>query len=110
MEVTFDRAADAIYIKLSSQKICRTVPVNEYCNIDLDAEGLIVGIELLFASRYADDFKLWLDLTSAAQYLNKAPITIRRWIHSGRLPHYKMGGEYAFVKEELDQFISKNKG
>ena len=74
---------------------------------------LFGGLFVLYAaylSRYADDFKLWLDLTSAAQYLNKAPITIRRWIHSGRLPHYKMGGEYAFVKEELDQFISKNKG
>jgi excisionase family DNA binding protein len=109
MRLSFDRSADASYIKLSAKKIDRTVPVSGYCNVDLDEEGKVVGIELLFIGQYMDDFKLWLELPNAAEYLNKSEITLRRWVKEGGVPYYRMGREYLFLKEELDDFIKKQK-
>ena len=109
MKVTFDRKADASYIKLSSKKIDKTVSVSDYCNVDMDSEGGVVGIELLFISQYMDDFKLWLDIENAAEYLDKSTITVRRWVQEGRIPYYKPGKEYRCVKEDLDEFVQKQR-
>ncbi len=109
MKITFDREANAAYIKISHKKIERTAAVSDYCNVDLDKVGGVVGIELLFISEYASDFKSWLGLSSAAAYLNKSPITIRRWIQNEDIPSYKIGKEYFFIKEELDEYIQKHK-
>jgi excisionase family DNA binding protein len=109
MKVTFDRSVDAGYIKLSTKKIDKTVSVSDYCNIDLDDEGKVIGIELLFISQYMDDFKLWLELASAADYLSKSEVTLRRWVKDGSIPYYRLGREYLFLKEELDKFIQKHK-
>lgn len=109
MNITFDRKADSGYIKLSRKKITKTIPVSDYCNVDIDAQGGVIGIELLFISQYMDDFKLWLDLSSAADYLNKSPITIRRWIKEKKIPYYKPGKEYLFLEEDLTEFMRRHK-
>lgn len=109
MKISIDRQADACYIKLSNKHIDKTAYVSGSCNVDIDAEGKVVGIELLFISQYMDDFKLWLDLESASEYLNKAPITIRRWVQEGKITYYRPGKEYLFVKEDLDDFMQKQK-
>lgn len=109
MKISFDRKADASYLKLSNKKIAKTIPVSDYCNVDLDSEGKVVGIELLFISQYMDDFKLWLDITDTAEYLDKSPITIRRWVQDKKIPFYKLGKEYLFIKEDLDEYIRKQK-
>jgi len=109
MKVTFDRKADACYIKLSNKKIAKTSTVSDCCNVDLGEEGGVVGIELLFISRYMDDFKLWLDIENAAEYLDKSAVTIRRWVREGRVPYYKPGKDYKFLKEDLDEFMRKQK-
>lgn len=109
MKVSFNRKADASYIKLSNKKIEKTVNVSDYCNVDIDLEGGVVGIELLFISQYMDDFKMWLDIENTAEYLDKSTITIRRWVQEGRIPYYKPGKEYRFVKEDLDEFMRKQK-
>ena len=109
MKISFDRKADASYIKLSNKKINKTISVSDYCNVDLDLEGAVVGIELLFISKYMDDFRLWLEITDAAEYLDKSPITIRRWVQDKKIPYYKLGKEYLFIKEDLDEYIRKKK-
>jgi excisionase family DNA binding protein len=109
MKIEIDRKADAGYIKLSNKKIKKTISVSDYCNVDIDSDGRVVGIELLFISQYMDDLKLWLDLSNTAEYLNKSPITIRRWVKEGKIPYYKLGKEYQFIKEDIDEFIRKNK-
>ena len=109
MNIEIDIKADAGYIKLSNKKIDKTVYVSEYCNVDIDSDGRVSGIELLFISQYMDDFKLWLDLANTAEYLNKSPVTIRRWVKEGKIPYYKPGKEYLFVKEDIDDFIHKQK-
>jgi excisionase family DNA binding protein len=109
MNITFDRKADSGYIKLSRRKINNTIPVSDYCNVDIDAQGGVVGIELLFISQYMDDFRQWLNLNSAAEYLNKSTVTIRRWIKEDKIPHYKPGKEYLFLEEDLDEFMRRHR-
>jgi len=62
MKLTLDRRANAAYIKVSSNPIKETKSVSEYCNVDLDENGAIVGVELLFVSEYMADLRMWLDL------------------------------------------------
>jgi excisionase family DNA binding protein len=109
MNISYDRGADAAYLKLSNLKITKTKSVSDFCNVDLDAEGHVVGIELLSIKGYAADFRAWLGIESAAEYLNKSPLTLRRWIKKGEISSYKIGKEYQFIKEELDEFIQRNR-
>jgi len=109
MKITFDRSANAAYIKVSNNPIKETRQVSEYCNVDIDAADRIVGIELLFVSEYSPDFKMWLNVASLADYLQKSEVTIRRWTKARELPSYKIGGEYCFVKDEIDEYIKKNR-
>jgi uncharacterized protein YuzE len=51
MRIEYDQKADALYVVISDHEIAETKPVSEYCNVDLDHEGKIVGVELLFASK-----------------------------------------------------------
>lgn len=60
MRVTYDATVDAAYIYLAADipagGVARTVPVDPseidgMINLDLDAEGRLVGIEILDASR-----------------------------------------------------------
>ncbi len=104
-----DRLADAGYIKVSNKKMAKTICASEYCNLDVAKDGTVVGIELLFISKYMSDFKFWLSLTSAANYLNKSPITIRRWAKEGKIPHYKIGNEYTFVLDDLNNFVKERR-
>lgn len=57
MRVTYDEEADALYLYLSQRKVAKTVPVSGRVNVDLDREGNLRGLEVLFASkalRHAD--------------------------------------------------------
>ncbi len=64
MKITFDKIANAGYIKISNNKINKTVFVSDYCNVDIDKDSGVVGIELLFVNQYENDFKFWLGLSS----------------------------------------------
>lgn len=51
MRIEYDQKADALYLAISDDEIAETKPVSEYCYVDVDREGRIVGVELLFASQ-----------------------------------------------------------
>lgn len=105
MKIELDRSANAAYIRISNVSVESTKQVSEYCNVDLDARGAIVGIEMLYVSEYSADFKAWLDIAGLAEYLQKSQVTIRRWIKSNEIPSHKLGGEYRFDKDEIDEYI-----
>jgi excisionase family DNA binding protein len=109
MKLSLDRNANAAYLKISNNPIKETKQVSDYCNVDVDAMGGIVGIELLFVNEYSSDFKIWLDVAGVAEYLQKSEVTIRRWTKSKELPSYKIGGEYSFLMDEIGDFIKKRK-
>ena len=55
MRVRVDAAADAVYVNLTDRAIKDSEEVADGIVVDYDAEGRIVGIEILDASRRTDD-------------------------------------------------------
>jgi uncharacterized protein YuzE len=51
MKVQYDNEADAVYIKLGTQKPSGVVEISKGVNVDTTAEDKIVGIEILRASK-----------------------------------------------------------
>jgi uncharacterized protein YuzE len=54
MKIYYDDEVDAVYIKLSDEHPEGVIEVSEGLNIDTTAENLIVGIEILSASKRTD--------------------------------------------------------
>ena len=54
MKTKYDKEADAAYIyfkEIREGEIVQTISLNESVNVDLDAEGKTLGIEILNASK-----------------------------------------------------------
>jgi excisionase family DNA binding protein len=109
MKLTFDKEVDVAYIKLNDNKIARDVNINDYCIANLDADNNLVGIEFLFASKRIEDFELWFDLLSTANYLNVPKSIVKNWINEKQLPAYKFETEFQLKKTDLDKFIESHK-
>ena len=56
MEITYDQHAKAIYIRLTNKTVSSTKQVATEMVIDLDADGVPVGIELLYVPEWMVDF------------------------------------------------------
>jgi YD repeat-containing protein len=67
MRVRVDHGADAIYLNLTDRPIKKSEEVAEGIIVDYDAEGRIVGIEILDASKRTDD------LTALKQFSFELP-------------------------------------
>jgi len=50
MIITYDREVDVLYIQLTASKPDRGMDIEEGVTVDLDAQGHLVGIEILDAS------------------------------------------------------------
>jgi uncharacterized protein YuzE len=55
MKVTYDSDADAMYIYLNEREVDRTVQVSDRVLVDLDDEGNLRGVEVLFVSKTLAD-------------------------------------------------------
>jgi uncharacterized protein YuzE len=55
MKITYDEEADAMYIHLNDKDVAKTVKVSDRVLVDLDAEGNLRGVEVLFVSRALAD-------------------------------------------------------
>lgn len=54
MKIEYDKDADAAYIyfkEIEEGEVVQTISLNESVNIDLDADGRTLGIEILDASK-----------------------------------------------------------
>jgi uncharacterized protein YuzE len=51
MRITYDPEADALYIAFQKATVAETHQVNDDIAVDLDEQGHIVGLEVLFASQ-----------------------------------------------------------
>lgn len=54
MKVHYDEKIDALYIKLSDQNPDGVIEITEGINIDTTADGKLIGIEILKASKKFD--------------------------------------------------------
>ena len=50
MEITYDKDADAVYIEFRKGEFAKNKKMDDFTILDLDAEGKILGIELLRVS------------------------------------------------------------
>jgi uncharacterized protein YuzE len=55
MRVRVDHGADAVYVNLTDRPIKDSAEVADGIVVDYDAEGRIVGVEILDASKRTDD-------------------------------------------------------
>ena len=51
MEITFDKSADAVYLRFGKGKFAKNRKVDDSTILDLDAKDHLLGIELLNASK-----------------------------------------------------------
>jgi len=51
MKVSFDRESDALYVRFSDEAVADTAEVRPGIMFDYDAQGRIVALEILDASR-----------------------------------------------------------
>lgn len=54
MKINYDSEADAVYIylkEISEGEVAQTISLNDSINIDLDSNGVMIGIEILDASK-----------------------------------------------------------
>lgn len=49
----------------------------------------------------------WLSVQEIAQYLGISKETIYRWLDSKKIPAYKIGKQWKFKTQEVDQWILK---
>ena len=54
MYVTYSPTANALYIKLNDHTVAHTTKASDSVMLDFDADGNLIGIELLDASDYVD--------------------------------------------------------
>jgi len=52
MRITYDKEADAVYIKLTNEKFSKTKIIDKNTILNLDENGNLIGIELLFVSKH----------------------------------------------------------
>jgi uncharacterized protein YuzE len=52
MNVTYDPNADAMYIKFTDEKFSKNKVIDENTILDLDKNGNVIGIEILFVSKH----------------------------------------------------------
>jgi uncharacterized protein YuzE len=51
MQIDYDSQADAIYVRLRSGEVDDTLTVGRYIYVDVDQDGVPLGLEILFAGR-----------------------------------------------------------
>lgn len=50
MKATYDKEADAMYIRVKKGKVHKTLQVSDAVLVDVDKKGQALGVELLFVS------------------------------------------------------------
>ena len=51
MRWTFDESVDAAYLLIVDLPVARTIPVADNVNLDFDDEGILLGVEILDATK-----------------------------------------------------------
>jgi len=49
--------------------------------------------------------KKYLTVGQVAEQLDVHPNTVRRWLESGKLQAYRMGGRILVLRQDVDEFI-----
>lgn len=69
MQIDYDPQADAIYIRLREGEVDDTLATSKYVFVDVDSDGVPLGLEVLFAGRVLGTE----DVTSVTVNITRAP-------------------------------------
>ncbi|MBI5235278.1 MAG: DUF2283 domain-containing protein [Deltaproteobacteria bacterium] len=50
MKIEYDKEVDALYIRIQEKKVAHTREIEDGVNLDVDADGKIIGLEIIGAS------------------------------------------------------------
>jgi uncharacterized protein YuzE len=73
MRVRVDHGADAVYLNLTDRPIKDSEEVAEGIVVDYDAQGRVVGIEILEASKRTDDPEVLKSFSFELPIMSDAP-------------------------------------
>lgn len=51
MKIEYDKEVDALYIRIQEKEVARTEEISEGVNLDFDADGRLIGLEVLGATK-----------------------------------------------------------
>jgi excisionase family DNA binding protein len=114
MRITYDKDVDALSIDFVDQpRSTRTEEVFEGINLDFNAKGKLVAIEILDASRFSSKEKLndlpgtssELSLAEAAKESGLDRATLRSLIHKKRLLARKDGRDWKVELADLYTYL-----
>ncbi|MCC7055684.1 MAG: DUF2283 domain-containing protein [Gemmatimonadaceae bacterium] len=111
---TYDPEADALYVRLGDapRTVARTRSVAPGIQFDVDADGKLLGIEILRASTqvHADALTAegpgeeWLTLVEAGKHAGRSPSTLRVLLHTGKLTGRKVGRDWQIARHVLETY------
>ena len=114
MKTTFDEGADVLSILLEDDLVARTENIAPGVELDFDANGRLLSIEILGASKKYDLQGLlakppdpWLPLSSAASIFGVSTHSLRHQIHRGSLKAHKMGRAWIVHLDDLNDYLKK---
>jgi len=54
MKIEYDKEVDALYIRIQEKRVAHTKEIEEGINLDFDADGKVIGLEIIGATeRYS---------------------------------------------------------
>lgn len=51
----------------------------------------------------------WLSVQEIAQYLGISKETVYRWLDKGKIPAHKIGKQWKFKTDQIDQWVTEGK-
>jgi len=51
----------------------------------------------------------WLSVQEIAQYLGISKETVYRWLDKGKIPAHKIGKQWKFKTDQVDQWVTEGK-
>lgn len=64
MNIKYDSAADALYIRFRSDSVARTEQIEDDAIVDFNKQGEVIGLEVLFVRERNPDFIKNLKITA----------------------------------------------
>ena len=56
MKIEYDKEVDALYIRIQEKRVAHTKEIEEGINLDFDADGKVIGLEIIGATeRYSPE-------------------------------------------------------
>ena len=68
MQIDYDPQADALYIQLRPGDVDDTLEAGQYVYVDVDKDGVPLGLEVLFAGRMVEE-----NITSVTVNIGRTP-------------------------------------